>query len=174
MSEVVIHARNVLPGADLDVVRGAFIDAPAALLSLIAALTRPSCGELVVLGTNVAELDEASAARWRNRHIGIVFPQPDLIPGFTALQNVELPLKLTHLKYGERVQRAAAALRRTGLADGLNQRPSQLSEGDQWLAAIARAIATEPEILLCHRLVAPTLLHRLNEELGLTIVVAVH
>lgn len=154
------------------------------LLHLIAAMDRPTSGQIEVLGSNVAAMPDKEMARWRNRHIGFVFQSFNLIPVLTALENVELPLKLTHLKKGERIQHAATALKLVGLGDRMDHYPRQLSGGQEQRVAIARAIVTDPDILLCDE---PTgnldarsanevldLLRRLNREFGKTIVMVTH
>jgi putative ABC transport system ATP-binding protein len=176
---------------DLELERGAFLallGPPGAgkstLLHLLAALDRPTGGEIEVLGANLAALDDAAAARWRNRNVGLVFQCPSLIPAFTALGNVELALKYSYLKKGERVQHAASALRLVGLGDRLGHFPRQLSDLQQQRVAIARAVANDPDLLLCDE---PTtdldggsaheileLLKSLNEQHGKTIILVTH
>jgi putative ABC transport system ATP-binding protein len=203
-SDVVIRARRLtkeflrdsfhivaLKDVDLDVRRGEYMalmgpsgSGKSTLLHLIAAMDRPTAGEIGVLGVNVATMADSEMARWRNRHIGFVFQSFNLIPVLTALENVELPLKLTHLKKGERIQHAATALKLVGLGDRMDHYPRQLSGGQEQRVAIARAIVTDPDILLCDE---PTgnldarsanevleLLRRLNQEFGKTIVMVTH
>jgi len=203
-SDVVIRARRLtkeflrdsfhivaLKDVDLDVRRGEYMalmgpsgSGKSTLLHLIAAMDRPTAGEIEVLGANVATMADSEMARWRNRHIGFVFQSFNLIPVLTALENVELPLKLTHLKKGERIQHAATALKLVGLGDRMDHYPRQLSGGQEQRVAIARAIVTDPDILLCDE---PTgnldarsanevleLLRRLNQEFGKTIVMVTH
>ncbi|MGQ9918223.1 MAG: ABC transporter ATP-binding protein [Bryobacteraceae bacterium] len=180
-----------LKDVDLEVRRGEYLalmgpsgSGKSTLLHLIAAMDRPTSGEIEVLGSNVAAMPDKEMARWRNRHIGFVFQSFNLIPVLTALENVELPLKLTHLKKGERIQHAATALKLVGLGDRMDHYPRQLSGGQEQRVAIARAIVTDPDILLCDE---PTgnldarsanevldLLRRLNQEFGKTIVMVTH
>jgi putative ABC transport system ATP-binding protein len=180
-----------LKDVDLEVRRGEFLalmgpsgSGKSTLLHLVAAMDRPTSGEIEVLGSNVAAMADREMARWRNRHIGFVFQSFNLIPVLTALENVELPLKLAHLKKGERVQHAATALKLVGLGDRMDHYPRQLSGGQEQRVAIARAIVTDPDILLCDE---PTgnldarsanevleLLRRLNQEFGKTIVMVTH
>ncbi len=202
--DVVIRARRLtkeysrdadrvvaLKDVDLDVRRGEFLalmgpsgSGKSTLLHLVAAMDRPTSGEIEVLGANIAAMPDAEMARWRNRHIGFVFQSFNLIPVLTALENVELPLKLTHLKKGERIQHAATALKLVGLGDRMDHYPRQLSGGQEQRVAIARAIVTDPDIILCDE---PTgnldamsanevleLLRRLNQEFGKTIVMVTH
>ncbi len=202
--DVVIRARRLtkeysrdadrvvaLKDVDLDVRRGEFLalmgpsgSGKSTLLHLVAAMDRPTSGEIEVLGADIAAMPDAEMARWRNRHIGFVFQSFNLIPVLTALENVELPLKLTHLKKGERIQHAATALKLVGLGDRMRHFPRQLSGGQEQRVAIARAIVTDPDIILCDE---PTgnldarsanevleLLRRLNQEFGKTIVMVTH
>ena len=203
-NDVVIRARRLtkeyvrdefhivaLKDVDLDVRRGEYLalmgpsgSGKSTLLHLIAAMDRPTSGEIEVLGSNLAAMPDTEMARWRNRHIGFVFQTFNLIPVLTALENVELPLKLTHLKKGERIQHAVTALRLVGLGDRLHHYPRQLSGGQEQRVAIARAIVTDPDIILCDE---PTgnldarsadevlqLLRRLNQEFGKTVVMVTH
>jgi len=203
-NDVVIRARRLtkeyvrdefhivaLKDVDLDVRRGEYLalmgpsgSGKSTLLHLIAAMDRPTSGEIEVLGSNLAAMPDTEMARWRNRHIGFVFQSFNLIPVLTALENVELPLKLTHLKKGERIQHAVTALKLVGLGDRLHHYPRQLSGGQEQRVAIARAIVTDPDIILCDE---PTgnldarsadevleLLRRLNQEFGKTVVMVTH
>ena len=204
MSEVVIRTRNLtkeyvrdefhvvaLKNANMEVHRGEFIalmgpsgSGKSTLLHLSAAMDRPTTGDIEVLGSALNQLSDSDIAKWRNRHVGFIFQSFNLIPVLTALENVELPLKLTHLKKGERVQHAATALKLVGLGDRLGHYPRQLSGGQEQRVAIARAIVTDPDILLCDeptgnldaRSAAEvlTLLSTLNKEYGKTIVMVTH
>ncbi len=186
--EFEVHA---LAGANLEVHRGEFIalmgpsgSGKSTLLHLIAAMDRPTAGAIEVLGQDIASLSESAVARWRNHHIGFVFQNFNLIPVLTAHENVELPLKLTHLKKGERHQHALTALKLVGLSDRTDHYPRQLSGGQEQRVAIARAIVTDPDLLLCDEPTGNldarsaqevlTLLARLNKEHGKTIVMVTH
>ena len=204
MSDVVVSARGLtkrfmrdsyevlaLDGADIDVQRGEFIalmgpsgSGKSTLLHLTAAMDRPTAGSIRVLGYDLNALSDRQIARWRNIHIGFVFQTFNLIPVLTALENVELPLKLTHLKKGERFQHATTALRLVGLGDRMKHYPRQLSGGQEQRVAIARALVTDPDLLLCDE---PTgnldarsaqdvldLLGMLNREYGKTILMVTH
>ena len=118
------------------------------LLNLIAGIDRPSIGSLRIAGRDIQGLTERELDRWRNRSIGFVFQFYNLLPVFTALENVELPLTLTDLTGGERRERAEAALRVVGLAHRMTHRPSELSGGEQQRVAIARALVTDPLLVL--------------------------
>src|ERR1035438_1054126 len=118
------------------------------LLHLIAAMDRPTAGGIRVLGHDLRELNDKAIAHWRNEHVGFIFQQFNLIPVLTALENVELPLKLTNLKKQERLEHAATALKLVGLGDRLGHYPRQLSGGQEQRVAIARAIVTDPALIL--------------------------
>ncbi|HNY41005.1 MAG TPA: ABC transporter ATP-binding protein [Bryobacteraceae bacterium] len=203
-AEVIIRTRNLskefvrdsfritaLKDVELQVRRGDYIalmgpsgSGKSTLLHLAAAMDRPTSGDIEVLGQNVGTLSESAVARWRNIHIGFVFQSFNLIPVLTALENVELPLKLTHLKKGERDQHARTALKLVGLDDRMHHYPKQLSGGQEQRVAIARAIVTDADILLCDEPTGNldaksaqevlTLLKRLNEEYGKTILMVTH
>ena len=204
MSDVVVSARGLskefvrdeyhvlaLDGADIEIERGEFIalmgpsgSGKSTLLHLTAAMDRPTSGTITVLGHELTKLSERQIARWRNIHIGFVFQNFNLIPVLTALENVELPLKLTHLKKGERCQHAVTALSLVGLGDRMKHYPRQLSGGQEQRGAIARAIVTDPDLLLCDEPTGNldsksaadvlTLLSMLNKEYGKTIVMVTH
>src|ERR1700736_1337106 len=154
------------------------------LLHLIAAMDRPSGGEILVLGEDLRRLSDRAISHWRNEHVGFVFQTFNLIPVLTAWENVELPLKLTNLKKKERLEHAATALKLVGLGDRMKHLPKQLSGGQEQRVAIARAIVTDPDLILADE---PTgnldaasaqdvliLLSRLNKEFGKTIVLVTH
>lgn len=182
---------DALIDANIEIRRGEFFalmgpsgSGKSTLLHLIAAMDRPTSGRITVLGQDVAALSDRQIARWRNVHIGFVFQSFNLIPVLTALENVELPLKLTHLKKGERQQHAITALKLVGLGDRLHHYPRQLSGGQEQRVAIARAIVTDPDLLLCDE---PTgnldarsaqevlsLLKSLNQEHDKTVVMVTH
>ena len=129
-------------------------------------------------------LSDREIAHWRNVHIGFVFQSFNLIPVLTAIENVELPLKLTSLKKKERMEHATTALKLVGLGDRLTHLPRQLSGGQEQRVAIARAIVTDPDLILADEPTGNldatsatevlTLLSRLNKEFGKTIVMVTH
>src|SRR5208337_303080 len=113
---------SALKNVDLEISRGDFLalmgpsgSGKSTLLHLIAAMDRPTSGEIRVLGHNLRELSDREIAHWRNEHVGFIFQQFNLIPVLTALENVELPLMLTNLKKAERIEHAATALKLVGL-----------------------------------------------------------
>ncbi len=154
------------------------------LLHLIAAMDRPTDGEILVLGQDLRALSDRAIAHWRNAHIGFIFQSFNLIPVLSAIENVELPLKLTNLKKKERMEHAETALKLVGLGDRLNHLPRQLSGGQEQRVGIARAIVTDPDLILADEptgnldatsaLEVLTLLWRLNSEFRKTIVMVTH
>src|SRR5438094_3034750 len=204
MSQTVIETRNLtkefqrdefhviaLKDANIEIQKGEFValmgpsgSGKSTLLHLIAAMDRPTAGDISVLGHNLRELSDRAIAHWRNENVGFIFQQFNLIPVLTAHENVELPLKLTNLKKPERLEHAATALKLVGLGDRLGHFPRQLSGGQEQRVAIARAIVTDPALILADE---PTgnldatsaedilsLLSRLNKEHGKTIVMVTH
>ncbi len=154
------------------------------LLNMIAGIDRPTSGELLVLGQNIFRFGERQAARWRNRHIGYVFQTFNLIPVLTAFENVELPLLLTPLTKQQRRDHVLTALKLVGLQDRAPHLPKQLSGGQEQRVSIARAIVTDPTLILADE---PTgdldshsaqevleILARLNKEFQKTIVMVTH
>ena len=154
------------------------------LLHLIAAMDRPTSGEIRVLGHKLRELSDREIARWRNEHVGFIFQQFNLIPVLTAIENVELPLKLTNLKKTERMEHAATALKLVGLGDRLKHFPRQLSGGQEQRVAIALAIVTDPALILADEPTGNldaasaqevlTILSKLNKDFGKTVVMVTH
>jgi putative ABC transport system ATP-binding protein len=154
------------------------------LLNMIAAIDRPTAGELLVLGENVFRFSDSQSAHWRNVHIGYVFQTFNLIPVLTAFENVELPLLLTKLNAQQRRDHVMTALKLVGLQERVNHLPKQLSGGQEQRVAIARAIVSDPTLLLADE---PTgdldshsatevleILKRLNEDFHKTVVMVTH
>ena len=180
-----------LQDANIDILRGEFValmgpsgSGKSTLLHLIAAMDRATDGEIVVLGESLGDLTDREIAHWRNEHIGFIFQSFNLIPVLTAIENVELPLKLTNLAHRERMQHAETALKLVGLGDRMHHLPRQLSGGQEQRVAIARALVTDPDLILADE---PTgnldatsaqdvlrLLGTLNREYGKTIVMVTH
>lgn len=115
---------------------------------MIAGLDRPSEGEVWVGGELISGMSEAQLARWRTRHIGFIFQFYHLLPVLTAYENVELPLLLLGLSRAERRRQVMTALELVGLADRIQHRPGQLSGGQQQRVGIARAIVTDPTLIV--------------------------
>jgi putative ABC transport system ATP-binding protein len=147
---------HVLEGLSLTIAAGDFValmgpsgSGKSTLLNLLGGLDRATSGLLQVQGLDLAELSDSALARWRADNVGFVFQMYNLLPVLTAERNVELPLLLTDLPAAERMRRARAALRLVGLADRARHRPGQLSGGQEQRVGIARAIVTDPQLLLC-------------------------
>jgi putative ABC transport system ATP-binding protein len=182
---------HVLGGLDLDIPAGDFLalmgpsgSGKSTLLNLIGGLDLPSQGSVEVAGERIDQLSGRRLAAWRSRHVGLVFQFYNLMPVLSAQKNVELPLLLTHLSRSERRKRAALALEIVGLAHRAGHYPRMLSGGEQQRVGVARAIVTDPTLLLCDE---PTgdldrksgdeildLLQALNREQGKTIVMVTH
>ncbi|HMJ23426.1 MAG TPA: ABC transporter ATP-binding protein [Terriglobales bacterium] len=144
-----------LKDVDLEISGGEFLalmgpsgSGKSTLLHLIAAMDRPTSGQVLVLGKDPHSLAGRALARWRNVHIGFVFQSFNLIPVLTALENVALPLKLTSLSAKEQMEHATTVLSLVGLGDRLHHFPRQLSGGQEQRVAIARAIVTDPDFIL--------------------------
>ena len=147
---------RVLDGLSLDIQQGDFValmgpsgSGKSTLLNLIGGLDRPTSGTLEVDGLRVDELSEGSLGRWRADHVGFIFQMYNLLPVLTAERNVELPLLLTNLDREQRMRRVAAALKLVGLENRARHRPRELSGGQEQRVGIARAIVTDPTLLLC-------------------------
>jgi putative ABC transport system ATP-binding protein len=182
---------HVLQGLELQVRRGEFLalmgpsgSGKSTLLNLIGGLDRPTRGAVDVAGDDLARLGDTRLAAWRARHVGFVFQLYNLLPVLTAERNVEVPLLLTHLGRAQRKQHVAAALQVVGLSHRSHHYPRQLSGGEQQRVGIARAIVTDPTLLLCDEPTGDldrqsgdgilTLLQALNREHGKTIVMVTH
>ncbi len=154
------------------------------LLNLIAGIDRPTRGSIQVAGDEVSTLSESQLAKWRARHIGMIFQFYNLMPVLTAFENVELPLLLTKLSKKERKEHVDTALKIVGLTDRIKHYPRQLSGGQQQRVAIARAVVADPTILLADE---PTgdldrksaaevlgLMEQLNRDFKKTIIMVTH
>ena len=181
----------VLNGLSLEVNEGDYAalmgpsgSGKSTLLNLIAGIDKPTSGDVVVAGTNVAQLGETQLAAFRSHNVGFIFQFYNLIPVLSATENVELPLLLTDLSKAQRRERALTALKVVGLADRASHYPRQLSGGQEQRVAIARAIVTDPKVLVADE---PTgdldaksateildLLGTLNQDFKKTIVMVTH
>jgi len=173
-----------IAGGDFVALMGPSGSGKTTLLNMIAAIDRPTKGELLVLGDNIFKFNDAQSARWRNTHVGYVFQTFNLIPVLTAFENVEMPLLLTKLNAKERRDHVMTALKLVGLEERVHHLPKQLSGGQEQRVAIARAIVSDPTLLLADE---PTgdldsqsatdileILKRLNEDFHKTIVMVTH
>ncbi|MDA1275888.1 MAG: ABC transporter ATP-binding protein [Verrucomicrobia bacterium] len=203
-SEILVHVKDVekvfrrgseeihvLAGLDLEVPIGEFLalmgpsgSGKTTLLNLIGGLDRPTRGSVVIQGERIDQLSDRRLAGWRARHVGLVFQLYNLLPVLTAERNVDLPLLLTNLSKADRRKHVETALSVVGLSHRAKHFPRQLSGGEQQRVGIARAIVTDPTLLLCDE---PTgdldrkagdeildLLQALNREHGKTIVMVTH
>ena len=182
---------EVLHHIDLDVRQGEFLalmgpsgSGKTTLLNLIGGLDQPSGGSIAIGGERIDQLNSAALAKWRAARVGFVFQFYNLMPTLSAQRNVELPLLLTKLSAAERKKRAAIALQLVGLSDRASHKPTELSGGQQQRVSIARAIVSDPTVLVCDE---PTgdldrqsaedvlaLLQALNRDHGKTIVMVTH
>ena len=203
MGEVIVHIENiikvyqkgtavrVLEGINIDINKGDFIalmgpsgSGKTTLLNLIAGIDRPTSGKLFVGDTDITTLSDSGLARWRGSHIGYIFQLYNLLPVLTAYENVELPLLLTNLSASERKNHVVTALKLVSLEDRMYHYPRQLSGGQEQRVGIARAIVTDPTLIIADE---PTgdldaksaveilgLLTQLNNQLNKTIVMVTH
>ena len=182
---------SVLDGLDLDVPAGDFLalmgpsgSGKSTLLDMIGGLDRPASGSITVEGQRIDQMSERALANWRASHVGFIFQMYNLLPVLSAERNVELPLLLARMSGRERRERARTALALVGLSDRVKHKPGELSGGQEQRVGIARAIVTDPTLLLCDE---PTgdldrksgdevleLLEALNREHGKTIIMVTH
>ncbi|REJ79601.1 MAG: ABC transporter ATP-binding protein [Planctomycetota bacterium] len=180
-----------LKEAELQIERGQFVSLMGAsgtgkstLLNLIAGIDKPTSGRIIVDGTDITRLSRTKLAAWRARNIGYIFQTHNLIPVLTAYENIELPLMLLPMNRSERRRRVEVALTAVDLVDRANHYPRQLSGGQEQRVGIARAIVTDPTVVVADE---PTgdldtetsaqileLLERLNDELDTTLLMVTH
>ena len=181
----------VLAGMNLSVETGGYLalmgpsgSGKTTLLNLIAGLDRPTSGSVIVCGQDLGRFSESELAKWRSRHVGFIFQMYNLIPVLTARENVELPLTLTPLSRRERDEHVRTALEVVGLGDRMDHYPRQLSGGQEQRVSIARAIVTDPDLIVADE---PTgdldaksageildLMQRLNQDFHKTIIMVTH
>jgi len=181
----------VLQRLDLEIEQGDFLalmgpsgSGKSTLLNLIGGLDRPTSGTIEIAGRHIDALNDSALGRWRADNVGFVFQMYNLLPVLSAEGNVELPLLLTKLSASDRKQRVAAALQLVGLSDRGKHKPRELSGGQEQRVGIARAIVSDPTLLLCDE---PTgdldrksgdeildLLQALNTQQGKTIIMVTH
>ncbi len=204
VSELIIETRDlvkeypqgdktlrVLEKINLKVEKGEFMaimgpsgSGKSTLLNMLGALDRPTSGQVLINGVDISTLDDNQLADLRNKEIGFIFQQFNLIPRMDAQHNVELPLSINGAPIKKREERAKHLLESMGLGDRRDHRPNQLSGGEQQRVAIARALANDPPLFLCDELTGNldsktgqeimTLLRRLNQEEGKTFVLITH
>ena len=182
---------HVLHSLDLEIPKGDFLalmgpsgSGKSTLLNLIGGLDRPSSGSIEIAGQRTDTMNDAQLGRWRANHVGFVFQMYNLLPVLSAEKNVELPLLLTKLSAAERRKRANAALSLVGLSERSKHKPRELSGGQEQRVGIARAIVSDPDLLLCDE---PTgdldrksgdeildLQQALNQQQGKTIIMVTH
>lgn len=182
---------EVLRGLDLNIPTGSFEalmgpsgSGKSTLLNLIAGLDSPTAGSLEVAGSDIGKMGDGARAKWRSQNVGFVFQTFNLMPVLTALENVALPLLLTSLSADERKQRAETALKVVGLTERMDHYPRELSGGQEQRVTIARAIVTDPRIIVADE---PTgdldrenaeaildLMVKLNREFNKTIIMVTH
>ena len=182
---------HVLRDLGLDVSQGEMLAIVGAsgvgkstLLHLLGGLDRPDGGRIEAAGRELSAMGDAALVDFRNRHVGFVFQFHHLLPEFTAVENVEMPMRIARTPLPEARQRATALLGRVGLGDRLDHRPSMLSGGEQQRVAVARALVMNPALLLADE---PTgdldeataeslhaLLRDMHTEHGLTSIIATH
>jgi len=186
-----VETVHVLHQLDLDIPKGDFLalmgpsgSGKSTLLNLIGGLDRPSGGTIEIAGERTDSLSDGALGKWRANHVGFVFQMYNLLPVLTAERNVELPLLLTSLSAADRRKRVGAALGLVGLSERAKHKPRELSGGQEQRVGIARAIVSDPTLLLCDE---PTgdldrksgdeildLLQALNQQQGKTIIMVTH
>ena len=182
---------RVLNNINLKIERGEFMaimgpsgSGKSTLLNILGALDRPTSGKILINGTDIGTLNDNKLADLRNKQIGFIFQQFNLIQRMDALHNVELPLSISGVPHKEREKRAKKLLESMGLGERVDHRPNQLSGGEQQRVAIARALANDPQLFLCDEITGNldsktgqeimVVLRELNQEQGKTFVLITH
>jgi putative ABC transport system ATP-binding protein len=182
---------RVLNNINLKIERGEFMaimgpsgSGKSTLLNMLGALDRPTSGKILINGTDIGTLNDNKLADLRNKQIGFIFQQFNLIQRMDALHNVELPLSISGVPHKEREERAKKLLESMGLGERVDHRPNQLSGGEQQRVAIARALANDPQLFLCDEITGNldsktgqeimVVLRELNQEQGKTFVLITH
>lgn len=182
---------EVLKGVDLEVKKGEVVSiigpsgaGKTTLLQIIGTLDKADAGEVLINGTNVAKLSEKELSEFRNKHIGFIFQFHQLLPEFTALENVMMPALIGGEKEFEAKQRATQLLQELGLNDRLSHKPSELSGGEKQRVAAARAMMMTPDVILAdepsgsldskNKEELHSLLLSLRDKYGQTIVIVTH
>lgn len=188
MGDEVIHA---LDNVDLKIEQGEFVaivgpsgSGKSTLANVIGGLDEPDAGQVLVDDQNLAKTDDNTLSAYRNKKVGFVFQTFNLQPTYTALENVALPLIFAYKSRKERKVKAAECLRMVGLDDRMNHHPGELSGGQRQRVSIARALVSDPQIIIADEPTGNldsqksgeimTLLHKLNRERKLTLIVITH
>ncbi len=168
MSSSIIHATNLkkiyqvgetqvnaLDGLDVEIESGAYIalmgpsgSGKSTLMNILGCLDTPTSGVYILNGNDVSSLSDDELAEIRNKEIGFVFQTFNLLPRYTALENVALPMIYAGIPYTERISRAEKVLQKVGLGDRMDHRPNELSGGQRQRVAVARALVMNPSIIL--------------------------
>ena len=182
---------RAVDGISIDINAGEFVallgasgSGKSSLLNLIAGLDRPTSGEVIAQGNNLAALSRDDLAKYRLHAVGMVFQSFNLIPSMTVLENVELPMRFAEIDRRERASRARQSLERVGLGERLSHRPMELSGGEQQRVSLARSLINNPKLLLADE---PTgnldsrtgseimeLIRGFNQSLGMTVLMVTH
>ena len=188
MGEDIVRA---VSGISLEITEGEFValvgpsgSGKSTTMHIIGGLDTPTSGRVIVDGHDLSRAGDRELSRYRNEKIGFVFQAFNLHPTYTAMENVALPLIFSGIGYSRRMKIAAEALETVGLSDRASHRPNQLSGGERQRVSIARALVTQPKIILADE---PTgnldskngqlvmeLLSRLNKEKGITLIIVTH
>ena len=182
---------QVLKGIDLDIAQGEIVSivgpsgaGKTTLLQIIGTLDRADSGSVIINGTDVSTLGQSALARFRNQHIGFVFQFHQLLPEFTALENVMIPALIAGRSQGEARKRAMELLDFMGLRDRAGHKPAELSGGEKQRVAVARALMNKPAVVLAdepsgsldsaNKAELHALFFRLRDEMGQTFVIVTH